>query len=229
ARSGRRPAHNPARQTCARLGSRSARSSPGRYAALRWLRERRKASAAIPRPYRRSCFPRPDDRGPGSVSAGYRSWSGTVAQKVETEGAREAASNCRAAPRAAECLPGVAVTRLRQKDWNRTWMFSSGGKRERNRRFGRRWLITLRTGRELRSDHPLLAIGLKVTYDLRNDADQLAGDVGHILLCQLSLLAKGHGTAERRLELRCAELSAPSLRWMAETKLAEASKLLTEA
>jgi hypothetical protein len=64
-------------------------------------------------------------------------------------------------------------------------MFSSGGKHdgnERNRRFGRRSLITLRTGRELRSDHPLLAISLKVTYDLRNDADQLAGDVGHILL-----------------------------------------------
>src|SRR6266702_1058108 len=112
-------------------------------------------------------------------------------------------------------------------------MFSSGGKRdgsERNRRFGRRSLITLRTGRELRSDHPLLAIGLKVTHDLRNDADQLASDVGHILLRQLSLLAKGHGTAERRLELRCAELSAPGLRWVAETKLAEASELtLTEA
>src|SRR5882724_4160425 len=111
-------------------------------------------------------------------------------------------------------------------------MFSSGGKydgNERNRRFGRRSLITLRTGRELRSDHPLLAISLKVTYDLRNDADQLAGDVGHILLRQLSLLAKGHGTAERRLELRCAELSAPGLRWMAETRLAEASKLLAEA
>ena len=79
-------------------------------------------------------------------------------------------------------------------------MFSSGGKhdgRDRNRRFGRRWLITLRTGRELRSDHPLLAIGLKVTYDLRNDADQLARNVGHILLRQLSLLAKCHGTAER--------------------------------
>jgi hypothetical protein len=79
-------------------------------------------------------------------------------------------------------------------------MFSSGGKHngsERNRRFGRRSLITLRTGRELRSDHPLLAIGLKVTYDLRNDADQLARNVGHILLRQLSLLAKGHGTAER--------------------------------
>src|SRR5215207_7146310 len=68
---------------------------------------------------------------------------------------------------------------------------------QRNRRFGRRSLITLRTGRELRSDHPLLAIGLKVTYDLRNDADQLARNVGHILLRQLSLLAKGHGTAER--------------------------------
>jgi hypothetical protein len=112
-------------------------------------------------------------------------------------------------------------------------MFSSGGKHdgsERNRRFGRRSLITLRTGRELHSDHPLLAIGLKVTYDLRNGADQLAGDVGHILLRQLSLLARGHGTAERRLELRCAELSAPGLRWMAETKLAEASQLtLTEA
>src|SRR6266487_2749522 len=114
-------------------------------------------------------------------------------------------------------------------------MFSSGGKRdgsERNRRFGRRSLITLRTGRELRSDHPLLAIGLKVTYDLRNDADQLASDVGHILLRQLSLLAKGHGTAERRLELRCAELSAPGLRWMAEATelLTEASELtLTEA
>jgi hypothetical protein len=111
-------------------------------------------------------------------------------------------------------------------------MFSSGGKHdgsERNRRFGRRSLITLRAGRELRSDHPLLARGLKVTYDLRNDADQLAGDVGHILLRQLSLLAKGHGTAERRLELRCAELSARGLRWMAETKLAEASELLAEA
>jgi hypothetical protein len=111
-------------------------------------------------------------------------------------------------------------------------MFSSGGKHdgnERNRRFGRRSLITLRTGRELCSDHPLLAISLKVTYDLRNDADQLAGDVGHILLRQLSLLAKGHGTAERRLELRCAELSAPGLRWMAETRLAKASELLAEA
>jgi hypothetical protein len=111
-------------------------------------------------------------------------------------------------------------------------MFSSGGKHdgsERNRRFGRRSLITLRTGRELRSDHPLLAIGLKVTYDLRNDADQLAGDVGQILLRQLSLLARGHGTAERRLELRCAELSAPGLRRMAETELAEASELLAEA
>ena len=65
-------------------------------------------------------------------------------------------------------------------------MFSSGGKHdgsERNRRFGRRSLITLRTGRELRSDHPLLAIGLKVTDDLRDYADQLAGDVSDVLLC----------------------------------------------
>src|SRR6266700_3575891 len=86
------------------------------------------------------------------------------------------------------------------------------------------------TGRELRSDHSLLAVGLKVTDDLRNYADQLAGDVGHILLRQLSLLAKGHGTAERRLELRRPELSTPTLCWMAETRLAEASGLAqTEA
>lgn len=53
-------------------------------------------------------------------------------------------------------------------------MFSSGGKHgegERNRRCERRSLVTLRTGCELHSDHPLLAIGLKITYDLRNDAD----------------------------------------------------------
>jgi hypothetical protein len=103
------------------------------------------------------------------------------------------------------------------------------GGRKRSRRFRRRPLIATRTG-EWRSDHPLLAIGLKVTDHLGNDPDQLAGDVGHILLRQLSLLAEAHGTAERRLELRCAELSAPSLsptlRWVAETKLTEASELL---
>src|SRR5260370_2490453 len=129
---------------------------------------------------------------------------------------------CRTRGEVVKCLARGGVTGLGEKDWKRTWMFSSGGKcdgSERNRRFGRRSLITLRTGRELRSDHPLLAIGLKVTYDLRNDADQLAGDVGQILLRHLSLLAQGHGTAERRLELRCAELSAPGLRWLAETRV----------
>jgi len=93
--------------------------------------------------------------------------------------------------------------------------------------------MTSRTGREWRSDHPLLPLGLKVTDDLRNDADQLTGDVGHILLRQLSLLAQCHRTAERRLELRCAELSAPSLSralaWMTKTNLPKASELLALA
>jgi hypothetical protein len=89
--------------------------------------------------------------------------------------------------------------------------------------------MTFGTGDELRSDHPLLAMGLKVTDDLRNEADQLAADVGHILLRQLSLLAKARRTAERRLELRRAELSPPRLRGLAETKVTEASGLLTEA
>src|SRR5438067_2114335 len=56
-------------------------------------------------------------------------------------------------------------------------------KGRRDRRFGRRSRLTAR------SDHPLLAVGLKVADDLGNDADQLAGDVGDVLLRQLSLLS----------------------------------------
>src|SRR6266702_4808491 len=81
-----------------------------------------------------------------------------------------------------------------------------------------------------RSDHPLLAVGLKVADDLGNDADQLAGDVGDVLLRQLSLLTKARRTAECRLELRRAELRTPHLRWLslrgiAETELTGASEL----
>lgn len=94
----------------------------------------------------------------------------------------------------------------------------------RDRRFWRRSRLTAR------SDHPLLAVGLKVTDDLGYDADQLAGDVGDILLRQLSLLAKARRTAECRLELRRAELRTPHLRWLslcgiAGTELTEASEL----
>src|SRR3954451_15954891 len=94
----------------------------------------------------------------------------------------------------------------------------------RDRRFWRRPRLTAR------SDHPLLAVGLKVTDNLGNDADQLAGDVGDVLLRQLSLLAKAGRTAECRLELRRAELGTPHLRWLrlrgiAETELTEASEL----
>ena len=87
----------------------------------------------------------------------------------------------------------------------------------------------------MRSDHPLLAVGLKVADDLGNHADQLAGDVGDILLSQLSLLAKTRCPSERRLELRRAELRTPSLHWrsllrrIADTELSGASKLLTKA
>ncbi len=66
------------------------------------------------------------------------------------------------------------------------------------------------------------------------DADQLAGDVSHVLLRQLSLLAKARRTAERRLELRRAELRTPhlrrlSLRGIAGTELTEASELTLTA
>src|SRR5438445_9654974 len=77
--------------------------------------------------------------------------------------------------------------------------FSFGGSMRngrRDRRFGRRSRLTAR------SDHPLLAVGLKVTDDLGYDADQLAGDVGDVLLRHLSLwLAQARLTAESRLAL----------------------------
>ncbi len=57
------------------------------------------------------------------------------------------------------------------------------GGSKRDRRFRRRPLVAVRTGSDLRSDHPLLVIGLKVTDDLRDYADQLAGDVSDVLLC----------------------------------------------
>src|ERR1051325_8113613 len=77
------------------------------------------------------------------------------------------------------------------------------------------------------SDHPLLAVGLKVTDDLGYDADQLAGDVGDVLLRQLSLLAKARRTAECRLELRRAELRTPHLRWLSLRRIAETELTLT--
>ena len=87
----------------------------------------------------------------------------------------------------------------------------------RDRRFWRRSRLTAR------SDHPLLAVGLKVADDLGYDADQLAGDVGDVLLRQLSLLlAKARLTAECRLELRRAELRTPHLRWLSLRGIAKA-------
>ena len=77
----------------------------------------------------------------------------------------------------------------------------------------------------MRLDHPLLAISLKIADDLWDHADQLAGDVGDILLRQLSVLAKARGTAKRRLELRRAELLAPPLH--RRCLLTEACELLT--
>jgi len=82
----------------------------------------------------------------------------------------------------------------------------------------------------LRSVHPLLVEGLKVADDLRDHADQLSGDVGNILLCQLPLLlAKGPWTAERRLELRRAELRTEALRGIAKSELTLAELTLAEA
>jgi len=95
----------------------------------------------------------------------------------------------------------------------------------RDRRFWRRSRLTAR------SDHPLLAVGLKVTDDLGYDADQLAGDVGDVLLRQLSLLARARLTAECRLELRRAELRTPHLPRLSlrGTELTGASELTLTA
>src|SRR5437660_11421670 len=79
--------------------------------------------------------------------------------------------------------------------------------------------IAGRTGRDLRSVHPLLVEGLKVADDLRDHTDQLSGNVGNILLCQLPLLlAKASHTAERRLELRLAKLRTDALRGLARSE-----------
>ncbi len=87
--------------------------------------------------------------------------------------------------------------------------------------------IAGRTGRDLRSVHPLLVEGLKVADDLRDHADQLSGNVGDILLCQLPLLlAKASHTAERRLELRRAKLRTEALRGIAQSELTQAGTAL---
>jgi hypothetical protein len=80
-------------------------------------------------------------------------------------------------------------------------------------------------GRDLRSVHPLLVEGLKVTDDLGNHADQLSGDVGDILLRQLPLLlAKAEA---RRTTERC--LGAEILRGMAKSGLTKPELTETEA
>jgi hypothetical protein len=82
----------------------------------------------------------------------------------------------------------------------------------------------------LLSDHALLVESLKVPDDLRNHSDQLARNVGHILLCQLPLVLPPRGRgAERRLHLRPAKselrpevLPRIALSELAQTLLAEA-------
>ncbi len=91
----------------------------------------------------------------------------------------------------------------------------------------RRW----RRQRKSLSDHPLLVQSLKVADDLRDDADQLAGDVSNILLCQLPrLLSPAARCAECRLELRYAELRPEVLGRIALAELTQAAEaLLAEA
>src|SRR5260370_8462971 len=81
--------------------------------------------------------------------------------------------------------------------------------------------------RNLRSDHPLLVESLKVTDDLGNHPDELAGNVRDILLRQLPLLLAPAGrSAERRLELWHSKLRPEILRRIAQTKLTQAGAAL---
>src|SRR5215831_14490966 len=59
----------------------------------------------------------------------------------------------------------------------------------------------------VRLDHALLVVGLQIADQLWDQPDQLARDVGDVLLAQLALLSPRGRHAERRLHLRPAVLA----------------------